>query len=110
MKSIIVTRLVRSERRAKLVFSIVLHGLKTHLDKAANKHPSFRKRLREKNFTVQIKLQDNSCGRYYTLKDGVITSKGDIHATPDVTIFIANAKVALDLLLPPRRQGPSGSH
>ena len=60
--------------------------------------------LKEKNVTVQIKLQDNSCGRYYALQGGVITSGGGIHPSPDVTIFIANAEVALDLLLPPKDQ------
>ena len=101
MKSI-VNRVAKSERSAKLVFSIVLRGLEMRLKKTAEKDQSFRERLKEKNFTVQIKLQDDSCGRYYTLRDGAIESERGIHPSPDVMIFMANAKIALNLLLPPR--------
>ena len=103
MKSIL-NRLTTSESRAKLVFSVVLRGLTMRLNQTAKKYPSFKERLQEKNFTVQIKLQDNSFGRHYTVRDGVVASGAGIHPHPDVTIFIASAKVALDLLLPPRDQ------
>ena len=58
MKSI-VRRLARSGALANLIFSIVLLTLKLKLGQTARKFPAFRERLKEKNLTVQIKLQDN---------------------------------------------------
>jgi molybdopterin guanine dinucleotide-containing S/N-oxide reductase-like protein len=103
MKAII-NRLAKSERWGNLILSIVLLGLKVKLGQTAGKFPAFRERLKEKNLTAQIKLKDNSRGRYYTLKDGQVTSKAGIHPNPDVTIFFANVRVALDMLVPPKDQ------
>jgi trimethylamine-N-oxide reductase (cytochrome c) len=103
MKSIVI-KLSKSEALANMFFSILLFGLKVKLGVTAMRHPSFKSRLKEKNLTVQIKLKDNSRGRYFTLKEGEITSKSGIHASPDVTLSFANAQVALDMLLPPRNQ------
>jgi molybdopterin guanine dinucleotide-containing S/N-oxide reductase-like protein len=86
------------------VFSFVLFALAAMLRLTARKFPSFAARLKERDLTVQIRLQDNSKGRYYSLKDGVIESKAGIRPAPDVDIFFASVTVALDLLLPPRDQ------
>jgi len=48
--------------------------VKVVIGKTAKKSSAFAERLKERNLTVQIKLQDNSRGRYYILKDGVISS------------------------------------
>jgi hypothetical protein len=60
----LINRLTTSERRARFVFSLVLRGLKMRLDRTANKHASFKERLKEKNFVAQIKLDDNYYGRH----------------------------------------------
>lgn len=64
----------------------------------------FKNRLKEKNLTVQIKLKDNSRGRYFTFRDGRMTSKDGIHTRPDVTMIFGSARLALDILIPPRDQ------
>ena len=103
MKSIVKT-LAKSEVLASLIFSILLLGVRVLLGLTAMRFPFFKNRLKEKNLTVQIKLKDNSRGRYYILKDGVVSSGTGIHPSPDVTIFFANARIALDMLVPPRDQ------
>jgi molybdopterin guanine dinucleotide-containing S/N-oxide reductase-like protein len=103
MKSII-RRLAKSKVMANLILSFGLLGVKLKMQRTARKFPAFRDRLKEKNLTAQIKLKDNSRGRYYTLKGGRITSKSGIHPNPDVTIFFKNVKAALETLVPPKDQ------
>jgi molybdopterin guanine dinucleotide-containing S/N-oxide reductase-like protein len=103
MKSAI-NRLARSEKLADQIFFGVLISLGSMLKRTARKHLEFRNRLREKNLTAQIKLKDDSVGRSYTLEDGCLTTKGSIHGRPDVTIIFASARVALEVLVPPRNQ------
>ena len=101
MKSTI-RKLARSQAIADLTFRIVLLALAFMLRRTARNYPSFAAKLKEKDLTVQIRLQDNSRGRYYTLKDGTVESKAGIHGTPDVTIFFSTSAVALEMLIPPR--------
>ena len=89
---------------AKMVFSIILFGLDLMLKRAVRKYPSFKHRLKEKNFTAQIKVKDNSRGRHFTFKNGNITSKAGIHPSPDVTIVYRNAYLAAKLMRPNRDQ------
>ena len=100
----IVKVLAKSKALANLLFAVVLFGLRIALALTAAKDPSFKKRLRGKNLTVQIRLKDRSRGRYYTLRDGQILSRGGLHAAPDVVIVFGSAVVALDMLVPPRDQ------
>ena len=83
-------------------FSIILFGLKQMLRRAARKYPSFKNRLKEKNFTAQIKVMDNSEGRYFTFSDGNIISKRGIHPSPEVSMNFSSAGLAFKLLMPPR--------
>ncbi len=103
MKSI-VNILAKSEGFSKLIFSLVLLAMKMRLGSTARKYPFFRTRLKEKALTAQLKLKDNSAGRYFTIKDGDVTSGSGIHASPDVTVIFGDTRVALDMLVPPRDQ------
>jgi len=103
MKSIVNT-LSKSLLLANLLFSIVLLGVRLLFGLTAVRFPFFKERLKEKNLTVQIKLKDNSRGRYFTFRDGKVISKSGIHASPDVTMIFGNARIALDILIPPRDQ------
>ncbi|MBW2028682.1 MAG: molybdopterin-dependent oxidoreductase [Deltaproteobacteria bacterium] len=85
-------------------FSIVLYAIDKMIKRVAKRHPSFRERLKEKNFTAQIKVKDNSAGRYFTFRDGSVTSKSGIHANPDITIIYRNAVLAARLMKPGRDQ------
>jgi molybdopterin guanine dinucleotide-containing S/N-oxide reductase-like protein len=78
--------------------SAILFGLFLMLKRAAKKHPSFKARLKEKNFTAQIKIKDNSEGRYFTFAGGAIASQKGIHPNPDVLMTFSSAALALELL------------
>jgi len=96
--------LLKCPMLARLVFSIILFGLNLMLKRAARKHPSYKHRLKEKDFTAQIKVRDNSQGRHFTFQNGNIKSKAGIHSSPDVTIVYRNAYLAAKLMRPNRDQ------
>lgn len=82
-------------------FSVILFGLSQVLKFTARRHPAFAARLKEKNMTVQMRTADKTIGRWFTFKDGKITSRAGIHAKPDVTISFKNEQIAAELLMPP---------
>ena len=82
-------------------FSIILWALAALLKLRAWTHTGFRKRLAEKSFVAQIKIQDDSRGRYFEFRDGSVRSHGGIHANPDVCLSFTSAELAADLLTPP---------
>lgn len=82
-------------------FSTVLLGLEKMLKFTANRNPAFKKRLGEKNLVVQIKISDDSAGRYYIFSEGSISSKSGIHGKPDVTVFFRDIDTALEMVVPP---------
>ena len=56
--------------------SLILFGLSVMLKVQRWRHASFRKRLKERNFTAQIMARDEECGRWFEFKDGNIRSGG----------------------------------
>jgi trimethylamine-N-oxide reductase (cytochrome c) len=82
--------------------SILLYGIAITLRFVSWRRPAFKKRLKEHDLVVQIKLQDNSAGRYYQLKDGRLSSRAAIHPEPNVTMFFKNRRVAERVLTPPQ--------
>ena len=85
-------------------FSVMLFGLEKLLKRAANKYPHFEQRLKEKNFTAQIKLMDNSQGRYFVFENGKVRSKSGLHEKPDMVMSFRNAETAVRLMKPTRSQ------
>lgn len=79
-------------------FSILLFGLLKKLKGTAKKYPAFRERLREKNFTLQIKTRDDLHGRYYIFSDGEIFSKNGIHSNPDVALVWGSGDLAFKIM------------
>ena len=88
----------------KMQFSVMLFGLEKLLKRAAKKYPHFADRLREKNFTSQIKLMDNSQGRYFVFENGNVRSKAGLHENPDMVMSFRSAELAVRLMKPNRRQ------
>lgn len=88
----------------KTQFSLFLFGLEKLMKFTARRHPSYKERLGQKNFTAQIRLQDNSQGRYFIFKDGKVSSKGGTHPKPDITIVYRDAVLASRLMRPDRDQ------
>ena len=82
----------------KIQFSVILLGLEKTMRYMARKYPSFAKRLREKNLIVQIKIRDDSQGRYFVFRDGKVSSKSGIHSRPDVTVTYDSAELAARLM------------
>jgi len=60
--------------------------------------PSFRRRLKEKNFTAQIKIRDNSIGRSFTFDKGMISSTDSIEPNPDLVMVFRDAASAVQLM------------
>ncbi len=100
----IVDRIAKSDLFGKRVLAAILRVLALLLRRTAKRHPAFAARLKEKDLVVQIRLKDNSCGRHYTIRDGMVSSEDGLHNSPDVTIVFRNVRVALDTLVPPRDQ------
>ncbi len=98
------SKLSKSSAIADLILSLMLFFLRILLGVTAILHPSFRERLKENNFTAQIKTGDNSVGRSFTFKDGSIFSKGGVHPDPDVTLSYNRSALAVKLMIPWRDQ------
>src|SRR4030042_3365210 len=85
---------------SKMKFSFLLFGIHLMLKYKAWKYPSFQSRLRGKNLTAQIKVMDDSIGRYFTFAEGRVVSRRGIHPRPDVVLTFSSAGLAARLLLP----------
>ncbi len=72
-------------------FRIILWGLAQLLKFAAWRYPAFRARLKERNLVAQFKARDEEIGRWYAIKDGVITSGAGLRGDVDVTLAFKTA-------------------
>ena len=88
----------------KLQFATILFGLEKMIKRTARKYPAFAERLKEHNLTAQIKIVDDSAGRYFVFENGRVSSGSGIHPHSDICMTFANAEVAVELLMPPRDQ------
>ena len=66
----------------------------------ARKHPHFRAAMRKHDCTVQIKLRDNSLGRYLVFAHGTVRSEAGIHPKPDLAMVFKNLDAALIFFKP----------
>ncbi len=82
-------------------FSIILWGMVQALKATALIHSEFAARLKERDLTAQFKLQDNSKGRWVTLKNGKVSSGKGICENPDIAIIFKNQAIAEEFLTPP---------
>ena len=79
-------------------FSITLFGLVQALKFTARTQPEFAERLKQKNFTAQFRLQDNSQGRWIQFDNGKIRSRKGIHESPDLSIHFKSQAIAEEFL------------
>lgn len=84
----------------KNILRTILFGLPKLLSATAMKHPAFAKQMTQQDAVVQIKLKNNSLGRYLTFKQGKLASTSGIHSDPDVAMVFKNVDVALTFLNP----------
>lgn len=88
----------------RVMLKVILAVLPRVLTRTASKHASFREFMTRRNCVVQIKLRDNSIGRYYRFDNGRVESAAGIHSSPDVALIFKNMATALSFLKPPARQ------
>lgn len=86
----------------QMQFAAVLYALEKLLRLTAKRHAGFAGRLKEKNMVAQIKLRDNSQGRYFVFQDGRVSSKAGLHPGPDIVMSFDTAAVAARLMQPNR--------
>lgn len=79
-------------------FKILLYILGKKLIKKAGKDADFKKKVSEKNCTVQIKTADNKKGRYYIFNNGAVTSTGGITENPAVSLVWKDAAIAFEAM------------
>jgi molybdopterin guanine dinucleotide-containing S/N-oxide reductase-like protein len=84
--------------------SVQLFAVAQYMKLVAWRYPSFKAHLKQKDVTVQIKVLDNSTGRYFIFRQGKISSKSGIHPKPDVCMGFSDAALGCRLLLPWRNQ------
>ena len=82
-------------------FSAILLGLSWLVRFTAWRNPVFKERLKDKNFVAQIKIADNSQGRFFTFKDGIFSSEAGIHLQPEICMSFKSAEIGAKLLMPP---------
>ena len=84
-----------------LKFSLMLFGLRLMLWMQALRYQAFRDRLKEKNFTAQMKTKDDSVGRWFTFKDGKVSSGSGVKQDAEIVLTFKTADIAARLLMPP---------
>jgi len=84
----------------RAVIKTVLFGLGVMIRRSASKNEAYRRNLAAHNLIAQIKLQDNSLGRFYIFENGKLRTKAGIHPRPDVVLQLKDEDTALALLRP----------
>ncbi|PKO31296.1 MAG: pyrogallol hydroxytransferase large subunit [Betaproteobacteria bacterium HGW-Betaproteobacteria-7] len=89
----------------KLLLKTILFALPKVLSFTARKHAAFRLRLKERNCTVYIGLQDGSIGRFLEIRGGRVQSRTGTAAEADVSMLFKDLPTALKFLMPNPDQG-----
>jgi hypothetical protein len=79
-------------------FQILLYVLGRKIKSKVKKDPEFKKKISDKNCTVQIKTADNSKGRYFSFNNGEVTTCSGVSSNADVSLVWQDAKIAFDVL------------
>ena len=58
---------------AQTKLSILLYGLEKVINLTARRYTAYRERLKERNMTVQLRLEDRSQGRTFSLSTTAAT-------------------------------------
>lgn len=79
-------------------FSFLLYIFKLKLRSATKKNPSFKEYLKQNNFTLVIKTEDNKRARYFTFKDGEVISKSGDSKDAKVSLVWCDPKTAFKVM------------
>mgnify|MGYP003323364194 CR=1 FL=1 len=80
---------------------MLLWGIAIALRYSASRHPSFKRRLSEKELIAQIKTRDGTIGRWYQFRNGRLGSRAGVHQDAAVCLTFKSTEVGAHLLTPP---------
>src|SRR6266705_5027711 len=89
----------------KLLLKTILFAMPKVLELTARRYPKFRERLKQRNCTAFIGLQDGSIGRSLQIKGGKVLSRVGHGREPDVSLLFKDLPTALRFLMPNPDQG-----
>ncbi|HIM12940.1 TPA: pyrogallol hydroxytransferase large subunit, partial [Candidatus Poribacteria bacterium] len=84
-----------------LKLSIILFGLNILFRYCSWRYPEFKERLKDKEFTAQIRTKDGSVGRWFSFGINGYKSGTGINENAEVIMTFKTADVAAKLLMPP---------
>ncbi|MEM8937266.1 MAG: pyrogallol hydroxytransferase large subunit, partial [Pseudomonadota bacterium] len=84
----------------KNIMRAILLALGPMLTRASTVSAGFAEDMAKHNCVYQIRLYNNSVGRYYEFKDGKVTTKAGVHPNPDAAMVFKDVEVALKMLSP----------
>jgi hypothetical protein len=87
-------------------FSLLLFALSYMLKSKSKKESPLKSKLMEKNMTMLIKTQDGSRSRFFTIKDGKVTSGRKIPASSDVALIWKDAETGFHVMTSRDKQAP----
>lgn len=79
-------------------FRIVLWMLAVMMRKAARNNPDFQEKLKDKDFSFQIKTEDAAVARSYSIANQSVKSRRGVIADPAFTISFKDAKTGLGII------------
>ncbi len=79
-------------------FKLLLFAVGLKIKKRLKKDPEYKKKISEKNCSVQFKTADNLTGRYFTFKDGHFFTKKGIIIEPSVSLIWKDASTGFSIL------------
>src|ERR1700692_519914 len=78
----------------------VLLALPVLIRQAARRRDSVRRRLRQGNCVIQLRLRDYSVSRYLTFSNGRVRAAWGVHQSPDAEMVFGSVDTALAMLKP----------
>ena len=90
----------------RILLKTILAVLPRMVTKTAKRNAAFRAFMARYDCVVQIKLKDNSIGRYLSFRAGSVTSTAGIHPHPDVSMVFKDLNTAFVFMKPPAQQDP----
>lgn len=89
----------------QILLRTILFALPKVLGHTAKKHARFRDRLKQRNLTAYIGLQDGSIGRLVEIKGGKVSARAGKATDADISVQFRDVSTALKFLMPNPDQG-----
>ncbi len=93
--------LTRSERVSDWIFRQMLLAIYALMLVKRAILPSFRRRLKQKQFSAQIKVRGDAIGRVFYFRHGKIASAGEVASDADLSMIFRDTTSAVQLMTAP---------